>query len=155
MTEIPANNWPKPYLLGLYEKAVDEGCVRVLLDGDETKFKSLKASWLRLRRRRDIQSFALMRPEYYLCSIVWEPASGTALILYNQLPDNQELPEVQSVAAKGPKMQLLDRNAAPPPGPTPVDDPGDFDADAMVAGLLENITFDEEGNDEQPTTNIG
>ena len=154
MTEPKANSWPKPYLLGLYAKAVEEGCIRVLLDGDETKFKSLKASWLRLRRRGDAQSYALMRPEYYLCSIVWEPDLGTALLIYNALPDGQELPAVESVAAKSPIPVRMSQDIAPPPVPiTPIDDPGDFDAQKMVEDLLGNIDFSEDSEND-PITDL-
>jgi hypothetical protein len=155
MTEQRENSWPKPYLLELYAKVVEEGCIRVLLNGDETKFKSLKASWLRLRRRSDAQSVALMRPEYYLCSIVWEKSRGTALLIYNQLPDGQELPTIESVADKTPIPMQLRLEVAPLPAPTPLDDPGDFDANKLVAGLLDSIKFDTEGNGDESPSDIG
>ncbi|RPJ87100.1 MAG: hypothetical protein EHM18_02840 [Acidobacteria bacterium] len=151
MTEPSQESWPKPYLLELYAKAIEEGCIRVLLNGNETRFKSLKASWLRIRRRKDPQSIALMRPEYYLCSILWEADRGTALIIYNQLPDGKELPEIESVADKTPMRMPLPPQIAPPPGLTPVTDPGDFDANAMVEGLLDNISFEEENGDDRPS----
>lgn len=149
MTEPKDSGWPKPYLLQLYDKAVNEGCIRVLLHGDETRFKSLKASFYRLRRRSDVQSVALMRPEYYLTTMLWEPERGTALIIYNQLPDGQELPEIESVHDKTPIPVRLPPQAAPPPllGITPVDEPDEFDATDHVAKMLDNIKFDEEGDD--------
>jgi hypothetical protein len=154
MSEPKENSWPKPYLLELYHKAVEEGCIRVLLDGDETKFKSLKASWLRIRRRKDPVSVALMREEFYLCTILWEADRGTALIIYNQLPDGQALPEIESVADKTPMRMPLPARVAPPPGLTPVEDPGDFDADEMVRSLLDKISFDQNGDGNEPATDI-
>jgi hypothetical protein len=94
-----------------------------------------------------------MRPEYYLCSILWEEDRGTALIIYNQLPDGKELPEIESVADKTPMRMPLAPNVAPPPGMTPVEDPGDFDANALVEGMLSKITF--EGTDSEPSEDIG
>lgn len=152
MTEPKESSWPKPYLLELYAKAVEEGCIRVLLNGNETRFKSLKASWLRIRRRKDPISVALMRPEYYLCTITWEPDRGTALIIYNQLPDGVALPEIESVHDKTPIQMPLPPSVAPPPGLTPLEDPGDFDANKMVEGLLSKINF--EGNDDEPATDL-
>ncbi len=148
MTQPQENSWPKPYLLELYAKAIEEGCIRVLLNGNETRFKSLKASWLRIRRRKDPQSIALMRPEYYLCSILWEADRGTALIIYNQLPDGKELPEIESVADKTPMRMPLPPQVAPPPGVTVDVDPGDFDANKLVENLLDKINFDGDNGDE-------
>jgi hypothetical protein len=36
---------------------------------------------------------------------------------------------------------------------TPVEDPGDFDANALVEGMLSKITF--EGTDSEPSEDIG
>jgi hypothetical protein len=96
-----------------------------------------------------------MRPEYYLCSIIWEEDRGTALIIYNQLPDGKELPEIESVADKTPMRMPLPPQVAPPPGTTIDVDPGDFDANAMVEKLLGNIEFKESNGDAEPSEDIG
>lgn len=142
MTQPKDNAWPKPYLLQLYARAVSDGCIRLNLHGDEEKFKSLKAAFYRIRRRKDAQSVALMAEEYYLCSISWEAERGTALIVYDQLPDGQDLPEIESVEHK----HSMPMPRAPTPAPTPEIEP-EFDPQAHIQQLLDNIKIEEEDGD--------
>src|SRR5688500_14723700 len=95
---MPAeHNWPRPYLLKLYARACEEGCIRVDLKYDEERFRSLKAAFYRCRRRKDGNFLAVMKPEYQMVTMRWEPAKGTALIIYDKLPDSEELPDIVSV----------------------------------------------------------
>lgn len=144
MTEKSPYNWPIPYLLQIYEKAVAEGCMRVRLHGDEKKFTSLRAAFHRIRRRSDKRHATLIRAEYEACSMVWEPDTGCALVIYSALPDGQELPEFESVDEK---RSITPATAIAPvvEDPTELDEPDEeFDSQAHVAGLLSNLNFEDD-----------
>jgi hypothetical protein len=143
-------NWPKPYLLQCYERAVEEGCIRIVLRGQtpearEAEWKSFKAAFYRLRRKKDANFAVQMRPEFQLVSIQFEPAIGKVLISYSSLPDGQLLPTFESVE---------DQTALPqqPPGAIPHEtvesDPDvDFNADEHVSKLIGNLSIDEDDSD--------
>lgn len=147
-------NWPKPYLLELYQKAVEEGCLRIVLRGstveeNDEEYASFKAAFYRLRRRRDGNYMAIIRPEYQMVQLKYERAIGRVLLIFSKLPDDQLMPSIESV--KG--TVDLPQPAGSLPHPTPEVEAEDFDADAHVAGLLKGITIEDEDDDDG--TNIG
>lgn len=95
MAQMPTT-WPKPYLLEIYRRAIEEGCVRITLP-TAAHAKSLAQAFYRLRRRSDAQHAAFIKPEYHLVTCAWEAARGTLLVTYNALPDGSELPAIESV----------------------------------------------------------
>lgn len=136
--------WPRPYLLQLYQKAVDEGCIRILLRGPdyEAEFRSLKAAFYRLRRRKDGHFLALMKPEYSMCSIRFEPnhaPNPAALVSYSSLPDGELLPMIESITDQRPLPQPLGAIDKPIP-----EEEADFDATAHVSKLISSIDPDED-----------
>lgn len=143
---MPADfNWPKPWLLELYRQAVEQGCIRIVLRGQtaedrEAEWKSFKASFLRLRRKKDANFVVQMRPEYSLVSLRYEPELGKVLISYSSLPDGELLPTVEAVDNQRPIQQPQGSL----PHDTPEAAPEDFDPTAHVQKLLGNINLDEE-----------
>lgn len=137
-------NWPKPYLLKLYARAVQEGCVRVPMHrGGDAEFRSLKAAFYRLRRRKDGDFLINMRPEYQLVTVRFEPALSTALFIYDKLPDSEELPPIISISEDQKETFVEPATVQPPEEPVE-----DFDATAHVAGLIDKIDLeDDDGND--------
>lgn len=141
---MPDFSWPKPWLLQLYARAVEEGCIRIKLRGEteaanETEYKSFKASFLRLRRKRDA-GFVQMRPEYQMVGLRFERERGSVLLIYNALPDGELLPSVESVTDK----QHLPQPVGSRPHPTPEAEPEDFDATSFVGGLIEGLDIEDE-----------
>ena len=138
-------SWPKPYLLGLYAKAVDEGCIRIVLRGATeeqraAEWRSFKAAFLRLRRKADADFAIQMRPEYGLVQVRYEPELGKVLISFNSLPDNQSLPAIESVDGK----RDIPQPAGVQPKPTPEEEAGDFDANALVSGMIDKLDIEED-----------
>lgn len=141
--------WPAPYLLSIYAKAVEEGCIRIRLRGPDfaAEYASLRASFNRLRRRKDGHFGAIMRPEYMMCSMSFEDAANAALVTYSSLPDGNTLPLLESVSEQRP---LSDQ----PPGvqPKPTLEEAEFDSTSFVAGLLTNLKLEDE--DDGSTTEL-
>lgn len=138
-------NWPKPYLLQLYQQAVEEGCLRIKLRGasveeNDEEYASFKAAFYRLRRRRDGNYMAIIRPEYQMVQLKYEKAAGKVLLIYSKLPDDDLLPAIESV--KG-TVDLPQPEGAVP-HVTPEIEAEDFDADAHVKGLLAGLEIEED-----------
>lgn len=139
---MPVTVWPKPYLITIYRKAVAEGCCRVMLNGDEELYASFRAAFYRIRRRRDTIHDQIIDPAFHLCTISYEPDRGSALITYDCLPDNAELPKIESVDLAERVAQPvvfreppLDLEALPAPSaPAP-----DFHSENFVNDLLEKV----------------
>ena len=128
------SQWPKPYLLQVYSRAVAEGCVRIKLP-NETVFKSFSQSLYRLRRRSDTQHASFILPEYHLVFCTWEPERSSALITYDALPDGAQLPEIESVSDAERTMTPERREVNLPPELDPTTEV--FDPEAFVAGLVD------------------
>lgn len=132
--------WPKPYLLKLYARTVEEGCLRVPMKrGGEHEFASLKGAFYRLRRRKDGDFLVNMRPEFQHVIMRWEPGLSTALFIYDKLPDSEELPPIVSISED--RKQTFVEPASIKPPEEPVED---FDADAHVASLIGNMDIEED-----------
>lgn len=124
------SQWPKPYLLQIYSRAVSEGCVRVKLPNEQT-FKSLSQAFYRLRRRSDSQHASFILPEYHLVFATWEPELSSALFTYDALPDGHQLPAIESVVEDQiERMPAPIRREVAPEVEEPVD------IEALVAGLV-------------------
>lgn len=137
-------NWPKPYLLKLYARTVEEGCIRVPMHrGGEAEFKSLKGSFYRLRRRADGDFLVNMRPEYQMVTLRYEPGLRTALFIYDKLPEGEELPPIISISDDK-KEAITEPSTIDPP----VEEPEDFDATAHVANLIDNMDLGGEDAEE-------
>lgn len=143
--------WPKPWLLGLYQQAIEEGCIRIRLRGktpeqNATEFRSFKAAFLRCRRRTDSAYIAQIQPEFHMVQVKFEPELGKVLISYSALPDDQLLPQVEAVDGK----RNIPQPVGSKPHPTPETAPEEFDATAHVESLLKSIDLssDEEPSDE-------
>lgn len=125
--------WPKPYLLEVYRRAVEEGCVRIPLP-TQKHAQSFSQALYRLRRRSDAQHASFILPEYHLVTCAWEPKRQTVLVTYNKLPDGNELPEIQSVENAG--------DSAPEPLRRdqiviPVGTEEEFDPEKFLADLVD------------------
>lgn len=133
MSPKPPVTWPKPYLLEVYRRAVEEGCVRIPLP-TQKHATSFAQAFYRLRRRSDAQHAAFILPEYHLVTCGWEPERGTLLVTFNSLPDGNDLPPIQSVESTehAPAPQVKDII----PFPETITAP-DFDAEAFVDSLVE------------------
>lgn len=135
--------WPKPYLLKLYARTVEEGCIRVPMHrAGEAEFKSLKAAFYRLRRRKDGDFLVNMRPEYQMVIVRYEPSLATALFIYDKLPDSEELPPIVSIS-EDQKTAFVEPSTITPPE-EPVEE---FDATAHVAELIDNLKLEEDDDD--------
>jgi hypothetical protein len=143
----PDYTWPKPWLLECYQRAVDEGCIRIKLRGPdfESEWKSFKAAFYRLRRRKDGNFLVLMRAEYQLVNLRYEPERGTVLIVHSALPDGEALPAFESVDDK---VQLQQPLGSRPPATTPEAAPDDFDPTQHVAGLIDSLHITEDEDDD-------
>lgn len=135
MSKTPTS-WPKPYLLAIYEKALEEGCCRVIV-GDPKTAASLIQSFYRLRRRSDTQHQSFIKPEYHLITGTWEPELKAVLFTYSSLPDGATLPSIDSVPAserfaKSPSLQQQQIVTA--------DSAEDVDIDALMASLLQDAS---------------
>lgn len=133
MTEKHPVNWPKPYLLQIYSRALTEGAVRIKLP-DHKAFRSFSQAFYRLRRRSDSQHASFILPEYHLIFCTWEPERSSALIIYDALPDGMQLPAIESVDASERLPEPRRREVAPavefdPSSP-------DFDPEQFVADLV-------------------
>lgn len=128
-------SWPKPYLLKIYEKTIDEGCCRVRVESKE-QATSLILSFYRLRRRSDAQHSSFIKPEYHLVTGTYESATGAVLFTYSHLPDGAELPEIESV----PESERFAGSTAavPQPGIQPNEEGEPVDLDALMADLLKD-----------------
>lgn len=139
--------WPKPWLLSLYEQAIEEGCIRIRLragigtEEANEEYKSFKAAFYRARRKKDSANL-LQDSRYELVSLKHEPLIGKVLIIYSALPDDQPLPAIESVDGK--------RELPQPIGATQTAEeaPEDFDPTAHVAGLLKNLDLGEEDGED-------
>lgn len=146
-------NWPRPYMLDLYQRVIEEGCLRIVLRGKtkadrDAEFKSFKASFYRMRRRKDGDFIAQMRPEFSMVQVKYEPELGKVLLIFNALPDGELLPSVESVDDK----HVISQPLGAQPHITPETDPEeDFDATEHVAGLINNLTLDD---DEEPSSEL-
>lgn len=136
--------WPKPYLLQLYERAVEEGCIRIRLRGETeperaAEWKSFKAAFYRLRRKRDANFAVQMRPEFQMVGIKYEPELGKVLITFSSLPDGNTLPEIESIEGKTDIPQPI----GTVPKPTPEEDPDEFDSTALVGAMISKIELED------------
>lgn len=136
MTEPKASRstlWPAPFLLQIYEKAVEEGCCRVPVE-NIARAKSLIASFHRLRRRSDIQHKLYIRPEFHLVGAMWEESLSTVLFVFNSLPDGAKLPAIESVESrsKPSAMPVANELSSDLPHPTDVDG-------LDIAGLMADL----------------
>jgi len=94
--------WPRTYLLQLYASVVEHGMIFVEPITAEAA-ASLKASFYRLRRKRDSNSQWIL-PEYHLVSVAaWEPDGvgplGRLPIIYSRLPSGAELPGIRPASS--------------------------------------------------------
>lgn len=135
---IPQSQWPKPFLLQIFERAVKEGCIRVGPQGlDAERAGSLIGALNRIRRRSDKQHTSFIRPEYHLISTTWEPDRGTLLVTYSSLPDGHSLPQLQGISEDEKKAMPVPQPAAPDETPLLEAPAGvSFDADTLVDELL-------------------
>lgn len=142
--------WPKPYLLDLYAKAVKEGCIRIKLRGPDfdAEWRSFKAAFLRLRRKKDSNFFVQMEPAYQMVSLRYEPETQKVLIIYSALPDDELLPSIEAVDGK----TNLPQPKGAVPHHTPETELEEFDADAHVRGMIENLRIEEDGD--EPATEL-
>jgi hypothetical protein len=124
--------WPKPYLLEVYKRAVEEGCVRIPLPSKKHA-DSFAMSLYRLRRRSDAQHASFILPEYHLVTCAWEAKRGTVLITYNSLPDGNDLPPIMSVEST--EQSPVPQQRANAISPDRIDE--EFDPEKFVAGLVE------------------
>jgi hypothetical protein len=148
--------WPKPWLQGLYEQAIEDGCIRIVIRAPlgsveaEEEWKSFKAAFYRMRRKRDAAN-AMQDPRYQYVSLRHEPHIGRVLIIYSALPDDQVLPTIEAVDGK----TALPQPVGSLPKITPELEPEDFDATAHVRGLLNKIEIEDENEDGGGAESIG
>lgn len=98
---MPSNHatgdWPKQYLLNLYNSAIDNGYIWVN-DLTYERSRSLRGAFNRLRRRGDTSMAGIITPEMTLVSMgQWVPTHGDlgkVPIIYNALPDGLPLPSI-------------------------------------------------------------
>lgn len=136
--------WPRPYLLGLYERAVLEGCIRILLRGPDyaAEWRSFKAAFLRLRRKKDGDYSITMQPEYRHVQLRFEPEHNKVLIIYNALPDGETLPAIESVDGK---YDIPRPQSKPTPESNPEED---FNAQDHVSKLISGLDIAEDEDEE-------
>lgn len=133
MSEKHPVNWPKPYLLQCYSRALTEGAIRIKLP-DHKSFRSFSQAFYRLRRRSDSQHASFILPEYHLIYCVWESERSTCLIIYDALPDGMQLPVIESVDASERLPEPTRREAALHANLNPADP--EFDPEQFVADLV-------------------
>jgi len=131
-SHIPVT-WPKPYLLEVYRRAVEEGCVRIPLP-TQKHATSFAQAFYRLRRRSDAQHAAFILPEYHLVTCGWEPKRGTLLVTFNALPDGNELPPIMSVESTEHAPSPQTKGVISYPESLAAED---FDAEAFIADLVD------------------
>jgi len=140
MNTIPQSQWPKPYLLKVMEQAVKEGCIRLDFKHDAELAKSFQGAINRIRRRSDKQHASFITPEFHLITTTWEAARGTMLVTYSSMPDDMQLPEIQSVAEDEKheiaQPQRVDQPEAMFPGRPSTTTSGEIDPDALIDELL-------------------
>lgn len=141
-------NWPRPWLIGLYEQAIAEGCIRIVLRSEtaeerEVEWKSFRASFLRIRRRKDADPIIASSPEFALVSLRFERETGKVLLIYSALPDGEQLPVIESVSGKRdmPVSQPVVRQPSE-------ESPEDFDPTAHVRGLIDSIELPDDDDEE-------
>lgn len=116
-------DWPKAYLLQLYNAAIDHGAIWVQ-PIDETKAASLRGSFNRLRRRSDTSMAGVITPEMSMVTMgQWQPGpagTGRVPIMYNKLADGVDLPDIVAMSsgeAVAPMAQLAKQAITPLPVP--------------------------------------
>lgn len=134
MSEKHPTNWPKPYLLQCYSRALTDGAIRIKLP-DHAAFRSFSQAFYRLRRRSDSQHASFILPEYHLIFCVWEPEKSSCLIIYDALPDGMQLPAIESVDAGERLPEPRRREVVLGENLDPADE--EFDPEKFVASLVD------------------
>ena len=148
--------WPKPWLLELYQRVLEEGCLRIKLHGEaeseenDGEYKSFKAAFLRFRRKRDAVN-AMMDSRFQYVSLRYERQLGKVLLIYSALPDDQTLPSIEAVDGKRELPQPLGSQ----PRLTPEAEPDEFDATAHVRNLIDKVVVEDEEDEGDGTTDLG
>lgn len=136
--------WPKLYLLKILNMAVEQG--NVLIETTDAKqAMSLSMALARIRRRSDKLFASHINEQHMLCSTRIQP-DGKLLVLYDKLPDDDELPAMSHL---GDSSRVPTPAAAPaselyaPPIPEPA--PTAFDPEDFMAQMLGELDLKGDG----------
>lgn len=140
MTKISPTMWPKPYLLQIYETAIEQGCCRVRTR-DEQQSKGLVAAFYRLRRRSDKQHKDFIKPVYHLVSCTIE--SSGVLFTFNRLPDGSELPKIE-IVPESERVALVPQQLERAPERSSSPSSAPLDMNSLMQDLLKDAGLQEE-----------
>lgn len=127
--------WPRPYILSIHAKAVEEGCCKVPV-GSAAEAKSLLASFYRVRRRGDsTHKLLFIPPEYHLVVGQYIPKEGVIIFTFDKLPEDMVLPPILSVDS-------TERFA---PAPAQSDPAPEMEADLDIDQIVEQMAAEAKG----------
>jgi len=122
MTSTASVDWPRAYLLQIYDEVVKQGFIWIGPIGQDDA-KSLRQRLYRLRRRADKAMAPYILPEYHLVTVgQWQPENGGRMpVIYNQLPTGQELPGISGATPEELELGLARLTQPLLPAPATVD----------------------------------
>ena len=141
--------WPKLYLLKILNMAVEQG--NVLIETmDAKQAMSLSMALARIRRRSDKLFASHINEQHMLCSTRIQP-DGKLLVLYDKLPDDDELPAMSHVGSEDDRRMRLPLGQAEPYNPQeyapPIPEPAPtaFDPEDFMAQMLGELDLKGDG----------